>query len=1122
MEDYLLDCIEQLQRAGDDSGRRKSEIQRPKAWDLLSKEWKALAFLAVNQSAPDSIDPNSSDGRASRPNRRIGRRGGRGGRFGLQDRLELPQSVISSNQSPAYRLAVLIAQKHKMGDSWNNEWDEAVIALRKECESGVHPVWERLAREAPLLAELGRFPISENENVLDSEGWLTQADFDPLDSAALLAWLESCTLQLDVHQASTIQKITRDLRSGKPRPQKWKAWMNPSLHEMSGDYMMLESVLLAAGRYDESIAIFERIESETLRPLAKAQSALLSIRIGSIENWNDVVLTSGDDRISKAIQLEAWKNFQSGQISDVDRILSGIQILEKHGYSPPDSLNWEAIEQLTLANREDEALSILSGVDISSEKQMEIAINLIAKTGDSSIERSILKGLAKISDELVVSVMRNTAAPISIRKAAAKMLSTKNLGIEEEILDIYTLSADVEGLSREFLNHSDLVSKFPHRALLVWHLIPAKKGISITEDLEEMRKSAILSLADYEQDGIMTDASSSLIALLSGNPSAMEAVHQKLDSKGLEALNQVRAALRTDGDGLVEENRIERLEQSVQDADLTYLERSLFSVLISALHLNRATMDLQSGVDDRVSSALESLGELCSDESVELRTIRFATDLVLEHNAAIPNLEMWYRQYDNGSSNHQIVRATIAVAKGDRINAARSYRDAAMRTKGNFEQSSLLHRKSLIEFALAGGWKEAIDLIDKHPELIASVTSRFQLYLRVCADADAGRNELATQRIIEYTSSREPAMDTEESPDRDVVKRRLEVLDRALRYASEHRLPEDPFRGRVLAAQMMMRRKVPSRRSELEGRFLMELNERKDVLEITLIAEEVADLSPIRGLRMFETAIQSENFDLRQVQTLVRSQKALFRRHSKNIPVRQRRSLSHLSLRPLVLVDTNILIDALKDDLLSQISQDNYGTFDWTVERAFVWMLKRRSEEGRIHLSIPVSAEAEFLNRTRSPKIARDLFKDVYIDSKAWKSTVTSKLLQQRVENILKIFGRFRADVNLEVKREVDLESFLIRHSQIFEMVTEAKQLARDDPPPRSVIDGMVIFPESGDLDIMRDSTVHAASTIPDVGCVLVATRDSDFTLISRALHDNFGFDAISTAQQLNSHILRN
>ena len=1119
MEDYLLDCVEQLQRAGDDSGRRKSEIQRPKAWNLLNKEWKALAFLAVNQAAPESVDLNSSTGKPARPNRRIGRRGGRGGQSGLQDRLELPPSVIRSNEPAAYRLAVLIAQKHKMGGSWNEQWDESFQPLRKECETGVHPVWERMAREAPLLAELGRFPISENEQNIDAGDWLVRANFDPHDSSALLDWLDSCTLQLDIHQASALQKITRDLRSGKPRTQKWKAWMNPSLKDMVGDYALLEAMLIAAGNIEQTTSIFDSVDSENLQGLVEAQSTLLSLRAGSTENWQQAISQDGEDRLSKAIQIEAWNNFQTGNTTDANTLLKGMDILQNASLTPSDTLRWAVIAALSSANRGAETVAILRGLEINNEEEMNVAIHLISETGDSIIEDSILKGLAKSSDEMALSVMRNSSAPLKIRKKAAEKLSTKDLGIEEEVLDIYTLSADVEGLSGEFLNHPDLVSKFPHRALLVWHLIPAEQGVAIMPELEAMRKRAILGLAETQNDDVMTEAVSSLIALLSGNPSSMDAVHDKLDSKGLEALNQVRAALRADGDGLVEENRIERLEQSVEDADLTFLERSLFSVLISALRLNRATMDLQSGVEERAVSALSALGTLCSTEAVELRTIRFATDLVLEYNVAIPDLEMWYRQHDNGSSNHQIVRATIAVAKGDRINAARSYRDAAMRIRDDFEQSSLLLRKSLIEFALAGGWKEAIDLIDKHPELLASVTSRFQLYLRVCADAVAGRNEIATQRIMEYVSQREPS---EGSEDRDVVKRRLEVLDRALRYASEHRLPEDPFRGRVLAAQMMMRRKQPGRRSELEGRFLMELNERKDVLEITLIAEEVADISPIRGLRMFETAIQSENFDLRQIQTLVRSQKALFRRYSKDIPVRQRRSLSHLSLRPLVLVDTNILIDALKDDLLGQISQDNYGTFDWTVERAFVWMLKRRSEEGRVHLCIPMSAEAEFLNRTRSPKIARALFRDVYIDNKVWKSTVTSKLLQERVEYILRTFGKFRNEVDMDAKREVDLDSFLVRHSEIFERVTEAKQFARDDPPPRSIIDGVEIFPESGDLDIMRDSTVYSSSTIPDVGCVLVATRDSDFTLISRALHDNFGFDAISTAQQLNSHILRN
>ena len=518
MEDYLLDCVEQLQRAGDDSGRRKSEIQRPKAWNLLSKEWKALAFLAVNQAAPESIDPDSSSGKPARPNRRIGRRGGRGGQTGLQDRLELPQSVIRSKEPAAYRLAVLIAQKHKMGSSWKEEWNDSFQPLRKECETGVHPVWERMAREAPLIAELGRFPISEKEQNIDAGDWLSQADFDPRDSSALLSWLESCTLQLDVHQASSLQKITRDLRSGKPRPQKWKLWMNPSLTDMVGDYALLEFMLLAAGSNEQLSSISDNIDSENLQDLVNSQSYLLSLRAGSTENWQEAISHDGEDNLARAIQIEAWKNFQAGNTTDADTLLKGMEILQNAGYIASDALRWAVIAALTSVNRGVETVSILRGLEINNEDEMNIAINLISETNDSIIQDSILKGLAKSSDELTLSVMRNSSAPLEIRKKAAKKLSMTNLGIEEEVLDIYTLSADVDGLSGEFLNHPDLASKFPHRALLVWHLIAAEKGVSIMQELEDMRKSAIVGLAEAENDEVMTEASSSLIALLSGNP----------------------------------------------------------------------------------------------------------------------------------------------------------------------------------------------------------------------------------------------------------------------------------------------------------------------------------------------------------------------------------------------------------------------------------------------------------------------------------------------------------------------------------------------------------------------------------------------------------------------------
>ena len=90
MEDYLLECIEGLQKAGDDEGRRRREIQKPKAWALLSMEWKALAMLAASNAAPDAVDASSKSGRSSRSRQRIGRRGGRVAISSLDDRLENP------------------------------------------------------------------------------------------------------------------------------------------------------------------------------------------------------------------------------------------------------------------------------------------------------------------------------------------------------------------------------------------------------------------------------------------------------------------------------------------------------------------------------------------------------------------------------------------------------------------------------------------------------------------------------------------------------------------------------------------------------------------------------------------------------------------------------------------------------------------------------------------------------------------------------------------------------------------------------------------------------------------------------------------------------------------------
>jgi len=66
MEDYLLECLEFLQRAGNDVGRRRKEVQTPQVWSLLPFEWKALAILAASKAAPAAIDIESASSPALR------------------------------------------------------------------------------------------------------------------------------------------------------------------------------------------------------------------------------------------------------------------------------------------------------------------------------------------------------------------------------------------------------------------------------------------------------------------------------------------------------------------------------------------------------------------------------------------------------------------------------------------------------------------------------------------------------------------------------------------------------------------------------------------------------------------------------------------------------------------------------------------------------------------------------------------------------------------------------------------------------------------------------------------------------------------------------------------------
>ena len=101
-----------------------------------------------------------------------------------------------------------------------------------------------------------------------------------------------------------------------------------------------------------------------------------------------------------------------------------------------------------------------------------------------------------------------------------------------------------------------------------------------------------------------------------------------------------------------------------------------------------------------------------------------------------------------------------------------------------------------------------------------------------------------------------------------------------------------------------------------------------------------------------------------------------------------------------------------------------------------------------------------------------------------------------------------------------ELEEFLLGHREIYEQLTDFK-LHRSHGN-RSVIGEHeeAIFPEAGDIEIMLTCANLAGKSLPKIGSIIVASQDSDFTHVTRAFEDEFGFTVAKNTKQLRQLLL--
>ena len=219
-------------------------------------------------------------------------------------------------------------------------------------------------------------------------------------------------------------------------------------------------------------------------------------------------------------------------------------------------------------------------------------------------------------------------------------------------------------------------------------------------------------------------------------------------------------------------------------------------------------------------------------------------------------------------------------------------------------------------------------------------------------------------------------------------------------------LPRDPWRGRIRAAKRNLTSNHRSPRSKLEDRFQHLLDDEAGVDEIEDVAREAVKLNPTQGLMMLERAMNSGQFSNRQMKGLLGMQREFFGEYEGVLPIRVRRKLRHLTLKPLILVDTNLLIDAAKEKIGWLLDEE--GGIETNAQGSFHRTVIYKSKSGMVELMIPRAAEREFRNMMGNLGRVRSLFNNIWLNEVHWVERVTERAIEEICNDVLSEYNTWQ------------------------------------------------------------------------------------------------------------------
>ena len=241
------------------------------------------------------------------------------------------------------------------------------------------------------------------------------------------------------------------------------------------------------------------------------------------------------------------------------------------------------------------------------------------------------------------------------------------------------------------------------------------------------------------------------------------------------------------------------------------------------------------------------------------------------------------------------------------------------------------------------------------------------------------------------------------------------------------------------------------------------------------------------------------------------------------IPIRKRIHLSNLSLKPLVIIDTNLLVDALVERVLQQLNIELDVPMHLDSLREFHKTLLYRRKHGKIEIYIPPAARNELRTIAAIPNRVRSICGDRLVNPKLWDEVINEKMLVDLADNTINEYNSWNPPKNEGINdliqaRRIDLEMFFVGLKDVFSDITDAKIERGHVQSKRTEIKGESFYPEAGDIDIMLFSAYLAQQCEEGFGSILIASRDSDFTYPARAFQERFGFVIVDNAKALSHY----